>query len=42
MEITGLIIEVNNDYCRTMNKIIFDKYLDENTDLNDELYPKNL
>ena len=29
-ETTSLLMEVNNDYARTMNKIIFDKFLDEN------------
>jgi len=29
-EMSGLIQEVNNDYTRTMNKIIFDKFLDDN------------
>lgn len=32
-----LIIEVNHDYARTMNKIIFDKYLEENPDNQKEL-----
>ena len=27
---SGLIQEVNNDYTRTMNKIIFDKFLEDN------------
>lgn len=40
---TSLIMEVNQDYERTMNKIIFDRYLETTTELDDqELYPKNL
>ncbi len=39
METTPLIIEVNNDYARTMNKIIFDKYLEDSSPLTDEIYP---
>jgi len=42
METTALIIEVNNDYARTMNKIIFDRYLEENNDIDDPRYPKHL
>lgn len=42
METTPLIIEINQDYARTMNKIIFDKYIEENTELDDDLYPKHL
>ena len=42
LETTALIIEVNNDYSRTMNKIIFDKYLEEQNELTDPLYPKHL
>lgn len=30
MESTSLIMEVGYDYSRTMNKIIFDDYLDKN------------
>lgn len=30
-EVTSLLIEINNDYARTMNKIIFDKYLEDNS-----------
>jgi dynein heavy chain len=41
-ETTGLIMEVNNDYLRTMNKIIFDTYLEESIKEEDELYPHNL
>ena len=32
METTALIIEINNDYARTMNKIIFDKFIETNED----------
>ncbi len=41
MDTTQLLMEVNNDYERTMNKIIFDKYLAENdADINkEELFP---
>lgn len=42
METTNLIIEIDNDYARTMNKIIFDRYLEENSELTDELYPAHL
>ena len=35
-------MEVNNDYLRTMNKIIFDAYLEEAIKEEDELYPHNL
>jgi dynein heavy chain, axonemal len=42
METTPLIMEVNNDYCRTMNKIIFNKYMEEADPNEDDLYPKNL
>ena len=31
MECTTLLMEVGYDYSRTMNKIIFGKYLEENT-----------
>ena len=37
---SGLIQEVNNDYTRTMNKIIFDKYLEDND--TSELFPEPL
>ncbi len=30
LETTALLIEVNNDYARTMNKIIFDRFLEDN------------
>lgn len=39
-ETTSLTLEVNSDFGRTMNKIIFDKYLEENRD--DESYPSYL
>ena len=39
-EVTPLLIEINNDYARTMNKIIFDKYLEDNSHNQDEIYPK--
>ncbi|KAL4427402.1 hypothetical protein ABPG74_009674 [Tetrahymena malaccensis] len=44
LETTALIIEVNNDYARTMNKIIFDKFMDENKEQQQEvpLFPNNL
>jgi len=42
METTALIMEVNNDYLRTMNKIIFDKYLEEAIKEEDELFPHKL
>ena len=29
MECTGLLMEVGYDYSRTMNKIIFNKFLEE-------------
>ncbi len=34
-------MEVNNDFARTMNKIIFDKFLEENAE-DSEFYPKHL
>ena len=39
-EVTNLLTEINNDYARTMNKIIFDKYLEDNSYNQDEIYPK--
>jgi hypothetical protein len=30
MECTTLLMEVGHDYSRTMNKIIFNKFLEEN------------
>lgn len=36
---TTLITEVNEDYMRTMNKIIFDKFLEDNTLESHHLYP---
>ena len=42
METTPLIIEINHDYSRTMNKIIFDKYLEDNNEISDQMFPKNL
>ena len=42
METTQLIMEVNNDYCRTMNKIIFNKYMEDVDPNEDDLYPKEL
>ena len=30
------------DYARTMNKIIFDKYLEDYNELSDPMYPKQL
>ena len=30
------------DYSRTMNKIIFDKYLEDYNELSDPMYPKQL
>jgi dynein heavy chain len=42
LETTALIIEVNNDYARTMNKIIFERYLDETNELDDPHFPKHL
>ena len=38
----ALLSEVNADYERTMNKIIFDKYLEETDVEEDDLYPFNL
>jgi|LauGreDrversion4_2_1035121.scaffolds.fasta_scaffold5492308_1 dynein heavy chain len=37
-----LLSEVNADYERTMNKIIFDKYLEETEAEEDDLYPFSL
>jgi hypothetical protein len=37
---SGLIQEVNNDYTRTMNKIILDKYLEDNK--TEEMFPEPL
>ena len=37
MECTTLLMEVGHDYSRTMNKIIFNKFLDENQEENAEL-----
>lgn len=42
VETTGLIMEVNNDYLRTMNKIIFDRFLEEAEKEEDELFPHHL
>lgn len=43
METTGLIIEVNSDYARTMNKIIFDKFMEDSKESErDALYPSYL
>jgi dynein heavy chain len=44
IETTALLIEVNNDYTRTMNKIIFEKFMSENeNELNNpELFPVKL
>lgn len=39
-EMSGLIQEVNNDYTRTMNKIIFDKFLEDNE--NEQMFPEPL
>lgn len=40
-EIGNLITEIDQDYNRTMNKIIFDEYL-ENKREEDDLYPHHL
>ena len=40
METTALTLEVNSDFGRTMNKIIFDRYLEEQKE--DELFPSYL
>jgi dynein heavy chain len=40
METTSLTLEVNSDFGRTMNKIIFDRYLLEEQE--DESYPDYL
>lgn len=37
MECTTLLMEVGHDYSRTMNKIIFNKFLEENEEDNQEL-----
>lgn len=42
MDTTQLIIEVNNDYCRTMNRIIFNKYMEDTDPAEDDLFPKSL
>lgn len=44
METTSLLMEVNNDYFRTMNKIIFNKFLEENIDeiTNTDMFPVKL
>jgi dynein heavy chain len=34
-------MEVNNDYLRTMNKIIFDRYLEEE-EKEEDLYPHHI
>jgi len=39
IDLTPLLMEVNNDYARTMNRIIFDKYHEE---CSTELLPANL
>lgn len=36
---TVLLQEVNDDYMRTMNKIIFDKFLEDSDIGNHHLYP---
>ena len=44
-ETTTLLLEVGHDYARTMNKIIFDKYLEENENnaiSNIEIFPITL
>jgi dynein heavy chain len=35
-------MEVNYDYLRTMNKIIFDRYIEEALKEEDDLYPHHL
>lgn len=42
VETTQLLMEVNYDYLRTMNKIIFDRYLEETLKEEDDLYPHHL
>jgi dynein heavy chain len=44
METTALILEVNNDYARTMNKIIFDRFIEDNQNEmnNRDLFPVQL
>ena len=41
---TPLLMDVSYDYSRTMNKIIFDKYLDGNLDQldNKDIFPIRL
>lgn len=41
---TPLLMDVSYDYSRTMNKIIFDKYLDANLDQldNRDIFPIRL
>jgi dynein heavy chain, axonemal len=40
LDATNLLAEVNHDYLRTMNKIIFDKYLDEDSEVTLQLEPE--
>ena len=43
MDTAALILEVSSDFSRTMNKIIFDTYLEDEADKTDnELYPRHL
>lgn len=42
VETTQLLMEVNQDYLRTMNKIIFDNYLENTLKEEDESYPHHL
>lgn len=41
-DLTSLFMEVNLDYGRCMNKIIFDQYLSDFHNQDDFIFPKNL
>ena len=41
-DLTSLFMEINLDYGRCMNKIIFDKYLADRNNYDDFIFPKSL
>jgi dynein heavy chain len=42
VDTTGIMWEVNQDFSRTMNKIIMDHTLDKSPDMLDDMIPANL
>lgn len=42
VDTTGIMYEVNQDFARTMNKIIMDKTLETPADEQDSMIPPNL